>query len=303
MHVPDSVLSGPVCTVSMVLSLGVVAWAAVLNHRAASPVSPLRFGAVSAFLFASQMLNVPLAFGSSGHFLGGVLAAVLLGIPTGILAMTLVVLVQCLVFSDGGFSALGANVFNLAVVGAGVGGLMEKGLNRRVAIRPLSAAVAAAGMVVVAATVSAWQLWLSGAGSFLGTLEAVLVPHGAVALFEGVVTGGLVFAFARSPADTEVKGSGDLHWVSMVVLSGLGLALLSPLASEWPDAYESALGTLGALREDAPAFTGVLMDYEWPGLEGGVAAVAAGIAGMVLLGVVAWACQFAAVRRDVGASG
>src|SRR4051795_5590539 len=128
MHVPDGFLDAPVS-----LGAGVVAAAAVgvalrgarreLDDRTA-PVA----GLVAAFVFATQMLNFPVGAGTSGHLLGGALAAVLVGPWTGLLCMSVVLLVQSLLFADGGITALGTNIDLMGLVTVAVGWGVFRGL-------------------------------------------------------------------------------------------------------------------------------------------------------------------------------
>ena len=116
MHIPDGFLDAKTFVTLDVAAAGLVAVAAarvrrVLNERAVPLMAVL-----AAFIFAAQMLNFPVAGGTSGHFGGGALAAVLLGPWAGVLVMTLVLVIQALAFGDGGILALGANVVNMGVV-------------------------------------------------------------------------------------------------------------------------------------------------------------------------------------------
>lgn len=101
-------LHGHVCPVTAAVGAAAVAGTVVLARREKSNVSPAKFASVAAFIFAAQMMNFPIRDGTSGHLIGGVLAAAMLGVPLGMLAMTIVLAVQCLVFSDGGLTVLGA---------------------------------------------------------------------------------------------------------------------------------------------------------------------------------------------------
>jgi cobalt/nickel transport system permease protein len=121
MHIPDGFLDGRTATVSAALS--VTALGVALNHakRSLPPQRIPLIGLTAAFIFAAQMLNFPVAGGTSGHLIGAVLAAILLGPSGAVIAVTAVLIVQALLFADGGVLALGANIFNMAVTGS-VGG-------------------------------------------------------------------------------------------------------------------------------------------------------------------------------------
>ena len=116
MHIPQNLLDGTLCSVTAVVSGLCLAGAALAAYRSAEKPHPLRFAAVSAFLFAAQMMNFPISGGTSGHLLGGVLASALLGVPFGVLALALVVAIQALVFADGGLTARRAPIGSPAAV-------------------------------------------------------------------------------------------------------------------------------------------------------------------------------------------
>ena len=135
-------------------------------RRAASARRVPLIGLAAAFVFAAQMLNFPVAGGTSGHLIGAVLVAVLLGPSAAVLAITAVLVVQCFMFADGGVTALGANVFNMAIVAPGVGyalyALVRRAAGDSLRARLLAIAFAAWCSTVVAAIVCAGQLALSG---------------------------------------------------------------------------------------------------------------------------------------------
>lgn len=146
----------------------------------------------AAFIFAAQMLNFPVAGGTSGHFLGGVLAAVLLGPWLGGLVLALVLLVQCLGFADGGLTALGANVFNMAVIGTVVMYYIFRGL-KAVLPRSRTYFLAATGIgawlsVVLASGACAVELAISGTSPLSVALPAMLGIHAIIGVGEAIIT-------------------------------------------------------------------------------------------------------------------
>ncbi len=202
MHVPDGFLDAPTS-----VATGVVAAVAVgvalrkargeLDDRTA----PLA-GLVAAFVFAVQMLNFPVGAGTSGHLLGGAIAAVLVGPWTGVLATSVVFLVQCLLFADGGVTALGTNILLMGVVTCGVGWLVFRGvqavLPKTTASVPVAAGIGAFVSVPVAALVFVGLYAVGGNVDLsLRTLTtAMLGVHTLIGIGEGVITslavGGLV---------------------------------------------------------------------------------------------------------------
>src|SRR5712692_5403656 len=130
MHIPDGYLSPAVWGTMSVVGAGTVSVAVRRVDRALEPERVPLMGVMAAFVFAAQMVNFPVAGGTSGHLLGACLAAILLGPWPAILVMTTVFLVQCLVFHDGGITALGANLFNMGVLGAVLGSGLFHALRR-----------------------------------------------------------------------------------------------------------------------------------------------------------------------------
>ncbi|MGH2969468.1 MAG: energy-coupling factor ABC transporter permease [Solirubrobacteraceae bacterium] len=192
MHIPDGFLSAEVALTTGAVAAGAVAYGlrraeATLDERRVPLV-----GVTGAFVFAAQMLNFPVAGGSSGHFLGAALAAILLGPWLACLVMTVVLATQALVFADGGITALGANVLNMGVIGAlGAGALML--LARRVLppTRGAFLALAAGGAwlaVMAGAAATAVQLGVSGTVPLQTVLPAMLGVHVVIGVGEAVIT-------------------------------------------------------------------------------------------------------------------
>ncbi|MEO8693723.1 MAG: energy-coupling factor ABC transporter permease [Acidimicrobiales bacterium] len=215
MHIPDGFINGGTSA-----GAGVVAVAAlgVSVRRTAEILDekqvPLA-GVVSAFIFAVQMLNFPVAGGTSGHLLGGVLAAVLVGPYMGSLCVAVVLVVQALLFADGGLSALGLNVINMALVTAFGGYLLYLGL-RRVLPRTPSGVVLASGIaaglgVILASFAFTFEYAIGGTGgAAVGTVGGAMIGvHALIGIGEGVITGLTVSSVLAVRPDL-VYGARDL---------------------------------------------------------------------------------------------
>jgi cobalt/nickel transport system permease protein len=192
MHIPDGFLSLVVAGVAWVLSIAVLAYAVrQTNQRLGERQVPL-MGVMAAFIFAAQMLNFPVAGGTSGHLIGGALAAILLGPWAGMLVMTSVVAVQGLVFQDGGLVAMGANILNMAVIASLVGYYVYVGAQRilgdRAWVNLGSAFLAAWCSVFVTSLVCAIQLAISGSSPLMVALPAMGGVHALIGIGEGLVT-------------------------------------------------------------------------------------------------------------------
>lgn len=186
MHIPDGFLSPPVWLGAYAVSAGAVGVAVRSANRDLDDVKIPLMGVMGAFVFAAQMVNFPIPFGTSGHLTGTILLMVLLGSQPALLAMTCILIVQCFLFADGGLSALGANVLNLAIIPVVVGHFLYRGLRRGLGWRAAVAITAWATVVISAMAVAlegaasgTWPLRLSlilmcGVHSFIGVVEAVI---------------------------------------------------------------------------------------------------------------------------------
>ena len=199
MHIPDGFLDAKTWGALAAVSAVAIGVAAKKSAESADERAVPLMGVTAAFIFAAQMLNFPIAGGTSGHFLGGVLAAILLGPARGLLVMGLILFVQALLFADGGIAALGANIFNMGVIGA-VGGYFIFWTFKRLLprISPwLSAAIAGWGSVVLAAAACAVELAISGTVPLEVVMPAMVGIHALIGIGEGAITAGALALVAR----------------------------------------------------------------------------------------------------------
>ncbi len=202
MHIPDGFLSTGTSVVTWAASAGGIGYAARRVSRELSERQVPLMGVTAAFIFAAQMMNFAVAGGTSGHLLGGALAAILLGPWAAVLVLTSVLAVQALLFQDGGLVALGANVFNMAIVGVLVGWFAYTTLRRlfgdsRGTWATMVSGFAAAWLsVFVASLVAATELALSGTSPWAVALPIMGAVHAVIGIGEGLITVG-VLAFLR----------------------------------------------------------------------------------------------------------
>jgi cobalt/nickel transport system permease protein len=215
MHIPDGFIGPGVSAAAGVISAGGVG---VSLKKAAQTMddkqAPLA-GLVAAFIFAVQMLNFPVASGTSGHLLGGCLAAVLVGPWVGVICVTLVLVVQALFFADGGLSALGLNVLNMAIVtalgGYAVFSLLRGVLPKTKPMVAVGSAIAAFVSVILASLAFVLEYALGGVGNAsIGTVATAMVGvHTLIGIGEAVITGLTVSAVLAVRPDL-VYGARDL---------------------------------------------------------------------------------------------
>ncbi len=194
MHIPDGFIDGPTSLIAGLLAIAGVAWCVRRTSETLSDRDVPVVGLAAAFIFAAQMLNFPVANGTSGHLLGGVLAAVLVGPWAGALAVTVVLVVQALLFADGGLSALGLNVINMALAGAFVGyGLflvLRKVLGRRTWSVTPAAGIAAFLVPIVASILFSLEYAIGGNDAVsAGTVAVAMIGvHALIGIGEGVIS-------------------------------------------------------------------------------------------------------------------
>lgn len=259
MHIPDSMLQGAVCPITAGLGLLGVAAAAVVAAKSEDKPKAARFAGVTTLIFAAQMVNFPITGGTSGHLLGAVLAAALLGPSFAVLAMGLVLAIQALVFADGGLMAYGANLLNMGLLAVAVGAPLHTLLRRRsLSVHQWALLIAGGGWlaVMLAALATSVELAAGGEATFATVAGAMLSNHAWIGLGEGLLTAVLYLALAPH--------AGKARDGRLLPLAAAAL-LLSPWASSLPDGLEAAATHLGLLSEGSTLFA-PLADYSLPAL-------------------------------------
>lgn len=288
MHIPNGMLQGGICPITAVMSVAGIGFAAFKAFFAKAKPSAAKFAAITALIFAGQMMNFPISGGTSGHLLGGVLAVVLLGIPFGILSMALVVTIQCLVFSDGGFSVLGANILNMAIIGAGLGGIIQAYFKKFQATNAhyvLGLGLSAWLAVMMAALACSIELAASGTISFSKVIGAMWGTHAFIGIGEALITVAVCFALSAKPTIVSQKKSATIP----LVAAGIIAFVLSPFASSSPDGLEWVAQKFNFLHEAAPTFISPLSDYAVSAINNEILTTSlAGLAGVIITFAIAW---------------
>lgn len=191
MHIPDGFLAMNTWIPTWLISAAGIGYSIkAASQRLKEKFIPM-MGVMSAFIFAAQMLNFPVAGGTSGHLLGGVLAAILLGPFSAAIVISVVLVVQCLVFQDGGITALGANIFNMSIIGAMGGYLVYRLISKIIKGNKgiiISAFVSAWFSVVIASAACALELAISGTSPFSIVFPAMVGIHAIIGVGEGIIT-------------------------------------------------------------------------------------------------------------------
>lgn len=192
MHIPDGFLDISTAATTCAVSAGGVAYASrKVNKTLGEKQVPL-MGVMAAFIFAAQMLNFPIFGGTSGHLIGAALAAILLGPWVAMLIMTCVLIVQCLIFQDGGLLALGANVLNMSIIASFTGYYFYRGITRLFGEgsrgRVGGCFVGAWAAVFFASSACAIELWISGTSPLSVAFPAMTGWHALIGIGEGLIT-------------------------------------------------------------------------------------------------------------------
>jgi cobalt/nickel transport system permease protein len=205
MHIPDGFLDTKTWITLSVVSGGAIGYAVKKTKKIADEKHIPLLGVMAAFIFAAQMVNFPVAGGTSGHFMGGALAAILLGPFSGILVMTTLLSVQCLVFQDGGITALGANIFNMGILGTFASyfiyAVLNRGWGRMGHYRLVVAGIAAWFSIVLASAACAVELGISGTVPLRIVMPAMVGVHSLIGIVEALITGLIISFISKARPD------------------------------------------------------------------------------------------------------
>jgi cobalt/nickel transport system permease protein len=296
MHIPDGFLSVPVSILYWILSIPVILIALTqVNRKLGEREVPL-MGVLAAAIFAGQMLNFSVTGGTSGHLLGAALAAILVGPWAAVLVLTSVVSIQALIFQDGGVLVLGANLFNMAIIGSFVGYFAfrlvqwaSRGQRWGIFAGGFFAAWAS---IEISALSCALQLSISGTSPANIAFPAMGGIHALIGVGEGLITLGALSFIYTARRDLLIAGEASKNDSHLVLASGLlltlALAVLSPFASKHPDGLNWVARQAGFLQNAQGPSYKIIPGYLFPGISNAaIATIAAAIFGaLIVLGVV-----------------
>ncbi|MEW5984035.1 MAG: energy-coupling factor ABC transporter permease [Acidobacteriota bacterium] len=306
MHLPDGFLTAGVMVGTWTATGAGVAAALRAERRDDHHMPAGVLGAVAAFIFAAQLVNVPVAPGTSGHLVGAALAAVLLGPWRATIVMTVVLAVQALMFQDGGLGALGANTLDMGIA-AVFAGWTTASLTARWLPTPRGAVAGGVlgGFTATLSSAALTSVWLGLSGLYPlgGIVRVMLFTHTFIGVLEALLTGAILTTVVRWRPDLVLglQTRQQPAWGGALVLGSLSVAgiiaaFVAPFASGAPDGLEHAAERLGFGGRAAAWWTAPLPDYGLPFTMGpGLETALAGVAGTVMVAVVAWG-----VSRGVG---
>ena len=296
LHIPDGFLSTAVALVGWVLAIAAIAFALRQTRGQLGEKQIPLMGVLAAFIFAAQAINFPVAGGTSGHLLGGTLAAIVLGPWAAVLIMTSVISVQALVFQDGGLLALGFNIVNMGILTAFTGHFVYQAL-RRVMGENRNSVLAAGAVgawlsVMIGAVATAIELALSGSSPLGIALPAMAGVHILIGLGEALITvGALAFIYATRRdllnIGENAPAQATANWVGIGLAIALIVAALSPLASGHPDGLNRVAADLGFDGRALGPVYEIFSGYAIPFLSNEVVSkiVAVGLGTLIVFGV------------------
>ncbi len=305
MHLPDGFLDAKTALLTTAVSTAGVGIALQQVRTLLKPRQMPLLGVAAAVVFAAQMLNFPVMGGTSGHLIGGVLTGVLLGPSAAVLVITCVLIVQCLMFADGGLMALGANVFNMAIASVCSGYLVYRLSMRVIRMERHRATVFAAAFAawvgtVVASICCAGELALSHTVAWPLAFPAMANVHMLIGIGEGLATGLIVMTVLRARPEllAEEASAGrvtNLGFLCYGLVLSVGLLLfVSPFACPWPDGLQAVAHNLGfEPRAIPPLVEAPLPEYKLHWI--GSATLATSIAGLIGT-LLAFAAAYALAR-------
>ena len=301
MHIPDMMLQGAICPATVALAAAGLAGTAYAAYKTKIKPAASFFAGVTALIFAAQMADFAIPLGTTGHLIGAALAVALLGSAFGVMAMSLVVITQCLVFADGGISALGANLLNMALIASLPAIVVRECLSPSSFQKTAYFGAAFIG-ILLAAAACAVQLAIGGASalSIQSVLPAMLSAHLLIGLAEAGLTVVLLVVLTRAIE----RVAPHRAWMVPLGFAAVIAVMISPFAAAAPGGLESVVGAFPCtcpsgcfMHLSGSAFAAPFAGYTVPAVTSEMLSTAlAGFIGIILLFAAAYGAGRALAR-------
>ncbi len=317
MHISDGFLNIPVSLAGWVLTIVVVGLALRRMGQTMDERQAPLMGVLAAFVFAAQMINFPVAGGTSGHLIGGMLVAALIGPWAAVIVMTCVVGVQALIFQDGGLVVMGFNIFNMGILAPFVGYAVYRGLdqtighrvNQTMGLNPLfrrfmpkiiaqrnpamfGLFLGAWASVEIGALATALEIAASGTSDFEIAVPAMLGIHALIGIGEALITVAAI-GFIRQARPDLVQHAGSARrpgWMAAGLVLALIVVVFSPLASRHPDGLERVAEDHDFIDAATGPIFEILPDYTIPAIDNAaMTTILAGMVGVLIVAGVGYA--------------
>ncbi|MBA4311353.1 MAG: hypothetical protein C0417_01865 [Chlorobiaceae bacterium] len=301
MHIPDGFLDTKTAIATATLSTVGVTFAFRHLKKSITPQQVPLIGLSAAFVFVAQMLNFPIAAGTSGHFMGTALITMLLGPSAAIIIISAVLVVQCLLFADGGLLSLGANIFNMAIAGALVSYSIQKMIEKiipNVRGKLIATGVSSWSATVIASILCAGELAWSMTVSWGAAFTAMTSIHMVIGIAEGAIATIVVAGILKSRPEIIRNANLQQHKLALstkliyaaILIIGI-MIFVTPFISEFPDGLEKIASVLGFEQKaiGQPIFSAPFQDYRWGIFSSpALATIAAGFIGIVIVFILAY---------------
>ena len=301
MHIPDGFLDTK--TVIATATLATVGISFAFRHlkKSATPQQVPLIGLSAAFVFVAQMLNFPIAAGTSGHFMGTGLITMLLGPSAAIIIMSAVLVVQCLLFADGGLISLGANIFNMAIAGALVSYVIQKTIERFIPAvqgKLIATGVSSWSATVIASILCAGELAWSMTVSWSAAFTAMTNIHMLIGIAEGTIAIIVVAGVLKSRPEIirnsnlqQQKPSVSTKLIYVAILIIGIMIFVTPFITELPDGLERVASVLGFDHKaiEQPVLSAPFPDYNLGIFSSpAIATIAAGFIGITIVFILSF---------------
>lgn len=298
LHIPDGFLSTAVAILGWILAIIAITYALRQTNKQLGEKQIPLMGVLAAFIFAAQSINMPVGGGTSGHLIGGALAAIIMGPWAAVLIMTSVVAIQALVFQDGGVLVLGFNIVNMAVLSSFTGYLVYQTVKKMLGEGRTSILVAGAVggwlSMMVGAIATGVELGISGTSPLGVAVPAMAIVHALLGIIEAVITTAvLAFLYSTRRDLLEIgekaPAQATANWVTIGLVIAIVVAALSPLASPDPDGLETVAHQNGFLERAIDPLYNIMPDYTIPFISNGtISGIVAVIVGTLIVFGVAF---------------
>ncbi len=284
MHTPDGFLTDWICIITLVIALGFIAFSIINSRKWMTKDKAFLMAGLASAIFAFQMLNFNISNATSGHLIGAALVAILLGPQAAIIVMTAVLLVQTLIFADGGLLALGANILLMGIVAGYTAHYVYQPIKTKL---PIIGTILASISSVLAASFFASILFAISSLSTLKELTSSMVmTHLFIGIGEAIITTSIILYIKNTKSDLLLKNNvKDL--TKYVAISTLGalfvMSFALPFASSNPDGMEKVALNLGFYDKATQIFSlSPMPDYTFLGNESYLFVLFSGILGMFM---------------------
>ena len=278
MHTRDGFITSWVCVLMLTAAISVVSYSLYKLRKSLTKQKIVQMAVFAAVIFALQMLNFPIAKGTSGHFIGAGIATILFGPMAAILILSSVLLVQTFAYGDGGVFTIGVNVVNMGIIASYVTYLVYKQLKKR----PLLAAAIASWSGIMAASIAtAIELWVSKSVGLIEGLYSLVSIYAVIGVIEGLIAVFIIACVTKFPSPFTSRSAVKAA-LFPILIAAFSLAAFLPYSSPYPDGLDSMAINLGFYEKAITLYPYALMPNYLSEANNPLFVLIAGLVGMAL---------------------